>query len=77
MKRFKYEIEDDIIKGEGKEVGNIPLDFIECQNTFGIDRVYYKLEGSEMTEVIGEAFNEDTARRRVDDFLAHMNVNLL
>lgn len=76
MKRFRYKIEDDLIGGTAVEVDTIPQGFIECPNDMGIDRIFYKIEDSKVMEVIGEGFDETTARRRVEDFLSSLNVNL-
>ncbi|HSY75366.1 MAG TPA: hypothetical protein VK890_00840 [Bacteroidia bacterium] len=76
MKRYRFKIEDDVITDAMGEIMSIPEDFIELKNTFGIDRIYYKIQDTKITEVIGEGFNEWTARRRVGDFLASMNINI-
>jgi hypothetical protein len=76
MKHFLFKIEDDVIKEGGGEVQNVPADFIECQNSFGPQKIYYKIEDTKVTEVIGEAFSEEVARRRVGDFLSSLNINI-
>jgi len=76
MKRFWFKIEDDLIV-DSREVIEIPDGFIEYKNTFGADSIYYKIEGSTITEVIGEAVHEAKARERVDDFVSRLNKHLV
>ncbi len=76
MKYFMYEIEDDEVKSSKGEIAEVPADYIEYQNTFGIERIYYKINGTKITNVIGEGFSEETAKARVEDFISALNVNL-
>jgi hypothetical protein len=76
MKHFGFKIEDDEVKEAIGEVQGIPEGFIECANTFGPTKVYYKIQDTKITEVIGEGYSEETAKRRVEDFLSALNVNL-
>ena len=76
MKYFMYEIEDDEAKSSKGEIAEVPADYIEYQNTFGIERIYYKINGTKITNVIGEGFSEETAKARVEDFISALNVNL-
>jgi hypothetical protein len=76
MKYFLYKIREDEIQENCGEVSAIPEDFIEYQNSFGIDRIHYKIHNTKITEVIGEADSEETARRRVGDFLSAFHVNV-
>ena len=76
MKYFLYTVEDEEIKEAKGEVKDIPEGFIKCKNTFAIEDIFYKIQDTKVTEVIGEAYHEDTAKRRVDDFLSALNVNL-
>jgi len=70
MKYFHYILTDDkLIKFKG-EVEVVPPDFIESTITLTGLCVYYKIEGTKITEVIGEAMHEDAARRRVDEFIS-------
>jgi hypothetical protein len=77
MKYFRYTIEDDLVKSTEGEVNEVPAGFIECEEGFGPDSLYYKIVDTNVTEVIGEAFHEDAARRRVEDFLSRLNAHLL
>lgn len=76
MKRFWYSIEDDEIKTCMGVIEDIPEGFIELHNSLGPDRVYYKIVDSKITDAIGEGINEETAHRRVQDFISALNVNL-
>jgi|GEM_PF-5493852 hypothetical protein len=76
MKRYWFKIQDDLIV-DSKEVTEVPEGFIECENTFGADTIYYKVEGTAITEVIGEAVHEAKARERVDDFVSRLNKHLV
>lgn len=70
MKYFHYLIADeDIITYKG-EIEAVPPDFIESTITLSGLSVYYKIEGTIITEIIGEAIHEDAARRRVDEFIS-------
>ncbi|HTA81524.1 MAG TPA: hypothetical protein VK783_01195 [Bacteroidia bacterium] len=75
MKRFWFKIEDDIL-GPVREITEVPAGFIECDNTFGPDAIYYKIEGTVITEVISEAMHEEKARERAEDFVSRLNVNV-
>ncbi|HTB06307.1 MAG TPA: hypothetical protein VK806_05080 [Bacteroidia bacterium] len=76
MNYFLYKIGEDEIRENCGEIPAVPEGFIEYQNTLGIDRIYYKIQDSKITEVIGEADSEETARRRVGDFLSAFHVNI-
>lgn len=76
MKYFLYKIQDDEISEACGELTSIPNGFIEYQNTLGIERIHYKIQDTVITEVIGEANSEETARRRVGDFLSAFHVDI-
>jgi len=68
MRRFRYTLkDDDLINYEG-EIEVVPQGFIEATITLSGLRVYYKIEGAKITEVILEAIHEGAARRKVDKF---------
>ena len=76
MKYFRYSIVDDEVKALIGEVQSIPPDFIEMKSDLWGNGIYYKIENVQITEVIGEALTEPTARRRVEDFVSALNVNV-
>lgn len=75
MKRFLYHINDDLITGF-EEIQDIPEGFISCQHDLGPDTIYYKIEGTTITCIIGEGMTEGAARRRAEDFLSYLVVNI-
>ena len=76
MKRFRYKINDDLITKMEEEINGIPYDFIESESSFGHEKIYYKIEGTKITEVISEGLEETAAKRRAEDFLSALNMNL-
>lgn len=77
MKYFKYSITDNEIKQSQGEIQVIPTDFIEYKMDLMGEGVYYKVVAGKLTEVIGEGGKEETAHRRVEDFLSAFNVSLV
>ena len=76
MKHFRYSIAEDEIVGLKGEIGEVPEVFIEYHNDFSPEKIYYKIDNKKVTEVIGEGYDEEAAKRRVEDFLSALNVNL-
>ena len=70
MKYFRYILTDDELIEYKEEVEVVPPDFIESTITLTGLSVYYKIKGTKISEVIGEAFHEDDARRRVGEFMS-------
>ena len=77
MKRFWYSIVDDEIKALNGEIENIPSGFIELDDSLGADRLYYRIQDGKITDAIGEGVHEEAARRRVQELISALNVNLL
>jgi hypothetical protein len=76
MKRFWYSIADDEIKAFKGEIGDIPPDFVEINSGLGADRLYYRIKNDKITDVISEAIHEAAAKRRAEEFISALNVNL-
>jgi hypothetical protein len=76
MKYFRYSIIDDEVKAFTGEIQSIPPEFIQIKSDFWGDSIYYKIEDVQITEVIGEALTEPAARRRVEEFVSALNVNV-
>jgi hypothetical protein len=76
MKCYWYRIEDDEIKTCMGVIEDIPEGYIAMHNSLGADSVYYKITGSKITDAIGEGISEETAHRRVQEFMSALNVNL-
>lgn len=74
MKNFRYIIVDDEIAEAKGEIASIPQGFIEVKLNMGADKVHYKIENGHLTEAIGEGIHEETARRRIEEFLSTFNV---
>jgi len=72
MNYYRYIINNDELKDFAGEVEYIPDGYIEYQP----DGIYYKIKNGKITEVIGVAFDEEVARRRVENFLSGINVNI-
>jgi hypothetical protein len=70
MKYFHYLLKDEETIDYKEEIEAIPPGFIESKITLSGFSVYYKIEGTKITEMIGEAIHEDAAKRRVDEFLS-------
>lgn len=70
MKYFRYILTDDELMNYKGEIEAVPPGFIESNSTLSGFSVYYKIEGTKITEIIGEAIHEDAARRRVDEFVS-------
>lgn len=70
MKYFHYLITDEDIVSYRGEVETVPPGFIESKATLTGFCVYYKLTGTQITEMISEAMHEEAARGRVDEFLS-------
>jgi hypothetical protein len=70
MKYFYYHITDEDIVDFKGEIEVVPAGFIESKSTLSGLSVYYKIDNSEITEMIGEAIHEAAARRRVGEFLS-------
>ena len=70
MKYFRYILKDEDLVDYKGEIEAVPQGFIESEITLSGFSVYYKLENTKITEVIGEAMHEDAARRRVDEFVS-------
>ncbi len=70
MKYYRYILTDnELIEYKG-EIEIVPPGFIESESTLSGFSVYYKIEGTKIAEIIGEAIQEDAARRRVDEFVS-------
>jgi len=76
MKHFRYSIVEDEIAQLKGEIDEVPEGFIEYHNDFSPEKIYYKIDNKKVTEVIGEGYDEEAAKRRVEDFLSALNVNL-
>ncbi len=76
MNHYHYIIKGDEINGYLGEVNIIPSDFKEADSTATGDKIYYRIEDGKVTELIAEGFNEDAARRRADEFVSSLNVNI-
>ena len=70
MKYFRYIITEDELISYKEEIGVVPAGFIESTSTLSGLSVYYKIEGTKITEIIGEAIHEEAARRRVGEFVS-------
>lgn len=70
MKYFQYLITDEDRVSYKGEIGAVPPGFIENKMTLSGLSVYYKIEGTKITEIIAEAIHEEAARGRVDEFLS-------
>jgi hypothetical protein len=70
MKYFHYLLTDEEAINYKGEIKAIPKGFIESKITLSGLSVYYKIEGTKITEMIGEAIHEAAARRRIDEFLS-------
>ena len=70
MNYFQYNITDGEIKNAEGEITAVPSGFIKFNITLSGKSVYYKLMDGKITEVIGEAIQEEAARRRVEEFLS-------
>jgi hypothetical protein len=70
MKYFCYLITDEEVMEFKGELSAIPPGFIEYEATLSGLNVYYRIMNGKITEVIAEAFDEQIARERVENFLA-------
>lgn len=77
MKYFRYAITDNEVTNHLGEVDSIPPDFIQYPVSLMGDSVYYQIKNGALREVVSEGASEDTARERVEEFLATFNVNLV
>jgi hypothetical protein len=76
MKYFWYRITDEEISALIGEVEVVSPEFIELKSTLVGERVYYKIKDGKITEAIGEGLSEESAKRRVQEFISALNVNV-
>ena len=77
MKYFHYKIENNEVSEDNGEIPSIPPGFIEYQITSSGESIYYNLGHEELTDVIGEGIDEETAKRGVEEFLYTFYVSLV
>jgi hypothetical protein len=76
MKLFHYTLEDEDFKQYEGEVNAVPEGYIEYEATMGGGMLFYKIEDKKVTDIISQSLTEEASRRRVDDFISALNVNL-
>lgn len=75
MKHFMYSIINWRIGDFDGEVSGTSEQFTQLEKSFGVEEIHYRLENGKVVEVICEAFNENGARRAVQEFLDTRMIN--